>query len=490
MSPFLILTVILGYFGLLLLVSHFTGKDSDDSSFYTGNRNSPWYIVAFGMIGASLSGVTFISVPGEVGNTAWSYFQLVLGYQLGYLVIATVLLPMYYQMGLISIYTYLDHRFGLYSYRTGSAFFLISQLIGASFRLFLVAGVLQFAVFDALGIPFWLSVLIAISLIWLYTFKAGIKTVVWTDTLQTFFMLAAVAFTLVAISSKMGLSASDLLDKVAKHPMSEIWVWDWRSSQNFLKQLLSGAFIAIVMTGLDQNMMQKNLTCRNLKESQKNIAWFSPSLIPVNLLFLSVGVLLYVYAAENGIDVPERTDQLFGLLALNEFGLLTGLMFILGITAAAYSSADSSLTSLTTAFCVDFLGLKMDQADRFKRKRLVVHIGFSLAMFAVIMAFHQLNDGSVINAIFKAAGYTYGPLLGLFSFGLFCRKKVRDKWVPIVCLVAPIISYVLSLNSEKWFDGYVFGYELLLLNGILTAFGLWVLSFKSVENSTSYSTSH
>lgn len=478
MSTTLLLAVIIGYFILLLIIAQWTGKNATSDSFFTGNRNSPWYVVAFGMIGASLSGVTFISVPGEVGNTAWGYFQMVLGYQVGYWVIAMVLLPLYYRLGLVSIYSYLKDRFGQASYKTGSAFFLLSQLIGASFRLFLVAGVLQLAVFNSLSIPFWVSVLITIALIWLYTFKAGIKTVVWTDTLQTFFMLAAVVFTLFIVAGKLDLGFFEIIETVAAHPFAKIVDTDWRSGQFFAKQFLSGAFIAIVMTGLDQNMMQKNLTCRNLRDAQKNIAWFSPSLIPVNLLFLALGVLLYVYAEQSGISLPSRTDELFPFLALNHFGTLTAIFFLLGITAAAYSSADSSLTSLTTAFCIDFLNVDIVKQAETKRTKLLVHIGFSFTMFAVIMLFYSLNDSSVISAIFKAAGYTYGPLLGLFTFGLLTSYKINDRWAPLICISSPIICYIISTNSVAWFNGYQFGYELLLLNGTLTTVGLFLIREK------------
>jgi Na+/proline symporter len=475
MSTTLILAIIIGYFFLLLLIAQWTGRNATSDSFFTGNRNSPWYVVAFGMIGASLSGVTFISVPGEVGNTAWGYFQMVLGYQVGYWVIAMVLLPLYYRLGLVSIYSYLKDRFGVASYKTGSAFFLLSQLIGASFRLFLVAGVLQLAVFNTLGVPFWVSVLITIALIWMYTFKAGIKTVVWTDTLQTFFMLAAVVFTLFIVAGKLDLGFFGVIETVAAHPFSKIIETDWRSGQFFAKQFVSGAFIAIVMTGLDQNMMQKNLTCRNLKDAQKNIAWFSPSLIPVNLLFLALGVLLYIYAEQFGVTLPSRTDELFPFLALNHFGTITAIFFLLGITAAAYSSADSSLTSLTTAFCIDFLAVDIANQENTKRTKLFVHIGFSFAMFAVIMLFYALNDSSVISAIFRAAGYTYGPLLGLFAFGLFTKYKINDRWAPIICVASPILCYIISSNSAAWFNGYQFGYELLLLNGAFTALGLYFI---------------
>lgn len=478
MTPYIVFIIIAGYFGVLMLISHFTSKNASNAVFFTANRQSPWYLVAFGMIGASLSGVTFISIPGDVYNTGFSYFQLVLGYLLGYFIIYMVLLPLYYRMNLISIYAYLKERFGKSTYKTGSAFFLLSQIIGASFRLFLAAGVLQLAVFNALNIPFAVTVLITIMLIWIYTFRAGIKTIVWTDTLQTLFMLLAVILTVVIIAKELSLDFSSIVDTVQKHEYSTIFDWDWRSKDNFFKQFFSGAFIAVVMTGLDQNMMQKNLTCRTLRDSRKNMFWFSLILIPVNLLFLSLGVLLYVYAGSKGIILPERTDYVYPVLALDHFNIVAGIVFLLGIIAAAFSSADSSLTALTTSFCIDFLGISEINSKQSIRKRFAVHIVFSAVMFLVIILFHRLNDESVISSVFKAAGYTYGPLLGLYAFGLFTNLKICDKGVPFVAVLSPVLSYILNINSKEWLNGYVFGFEILIVNGLITFLGLLLLSVK------------
>ncbi|MBX2840332.1 MAG: sodium:solute symporter [Flammeovirgaceae bacterium] len=486
MSPVLVFSVIFGYFLLLILISYFTSRKANTDTFFTGNRQSPWYLVAFGMIGASLSGVTFISVPGEVGNSDWTYFQIVLGYLLGYLVIGTVLMPLYYRLNLVSIYTYLEERFGFWSYKTGSFFFLLSQTIGASFRLFLVAGVLQIAFFDSFGIPFEVSVLITIILIWLYTFKGGIKTIVWTDSLQTFFMLLSVCISIYIIGQQLDLSFGAVVDTVQNSDYSKIFIWDWKPGNNFFKQFFSGAFIAIVMTGLDQNMMQKNLTCKNIGEAQKNMLWFSITLVFVNLLFLSLGVLLYVFAQDQGIELTIseetgkllNTDKLFPNLAINHFNLFAGIIFLLGITAAAYSSADSSLTALTTAFCVDFLNFDKLPEEKKKKTRMIVHIGFSIILFLAIYIFNKINDDSVINSVFRAAGYTYGPLLGLFSFGLFTKFKIKDQFVLPLCLTTPIISYIVNANSVEWFGGYVFGFEILIVNGALTFIGLLLLRKK------------
>jgi|GEM_PF-1176 len=488
MSPLLVFGVIAGYFSLLIIISVFTSRNSSNETFFTGNKQSPWFVVAFGMIGASLSGVTFISIPGEVGAMisqneptykAFSYFQLVLGYLLGYFVIANVLMPLYYRLNLISIYTYLDQRFGFRTYKTGSLFFLLSQTMGASLRLFLVAGVLQIAFFDAYNIPFVVTVTVTILLIWAYTFRAGIKTIVWTDTLQTLFMLLAVVVTIVIISKELNLSLGGMVSLIEEHEYSKIFFWDWKSSKFFFKQFFSGAFIAIVMTGLDQNMMQKNLTCRNIGEAKKNMYWFSGILVPVNFLFLSLGLLLYVFAIREGIALPERSDDLFPILALRHFSYFVGIVFLLGITSAAFSSADSALTALTTAFCVDFLNLNGKTEKAQKNTRLKVHIGFSMVMFLVIVLFRIINDESVITAVFTVAGYTYGPLLGLFSFGLFTKYSVKDKWVPVVAVLSPIITYFISSNSAVWFNGYIFGFELLILNGLLTFTGLLLLRQKN-----------
>ncbi len=473
MNANIILLIFIIYFLVLLFISNLTSKKSTFTDFFNANRSSPWYLVAFGMIGTSLSGVTFISVPGEVGSSNFSYFQVVLGYLVGYYVIAKVLLPLYYKHNLISIYTYLEDRFGFYSYKAGAFFFLLSRTIGASFRLFLVAGVLQIAIFNQLGLPYFFSVLLTILLIWIYTFKGGIKTIVWTDALQTLFMLSAVIITIVIITDKMNISLYESFHMVKNSSYSNIFYFDWRAGNDFFKQFISGAFIAIVMTGLDQDMMQKNLTCRNLGDAQKNIFWFCVILVIANLLFLFLGALLYLYSESVNFQLPTSTDDLYPLLALNELGFLTSIIFILGIIAAAYSSADSALTSLTTSFCIDFLDIQKRNNKR--KTRLLVHLGFSILLFIVILIFNEINDESVINSIFKAAGYTYGPLLGLFSFGIFTKYKIKDKFVFFVCLISPLISYLINIYSEELLFGYRFGFEILLLNGLLTFLGLYFI---------------
>ena len=470
MTPIIALSVVSGYFLVLIIIAHLTKGKSDDLTFFTANKQSPWYLVAFGMIGASLSGVTFISVPGWVASTQFGYMQMVLGYLVGYLIIGTVLLPLYYKLNLVSIYTYLEDRFGFWSYKTGAFFFLLSRTIGASFRLFLVAGVLQLVMFDDWGIPFWLTVLITISLIWLYTFRGGIKTIVWTDTLQTFFMLLSVGVSIYVISQELDYSFVELTDAVVSSRFSKIFVWDWGASNHFVKQFFSGAFIAIVMTGLDQDMMQKNLTCRNVGESQKNMFWFSIVLVFVNMLFLVLGALLFIYAEHFQIGLPAKSDDLFPMLALDHFSLFAGIVFLLGITAAAYSSADSALTSLTTSFCVDFLGIDGDKKKSKGNTRGKVHLGFSLLLFVVIILFRLINDDSVISAVFKVAGYTYGPLLGLYAFGLFTKLKVKDKLVPWVCIASPILSYLINTLSNDWF-----GFFILVVNGFITFLGLLII---------------
>ncbi len=481
MNPFLVFSVIASYFTLLIIVSYFTGRKADTASFFTANKQSPWYLVAFGMIGASLSGVTFISVPGWVGDTKFFYFQMVLGYLAGYFVIATVLMPIYYKLNLITIYTYLNHRFGFYSYKTGSAFFILSRVIGASFRLFLVAGVLQIGFFNAFHIPFWVTVLITILLIWVYTYKAGIKTIVWTDTLQTLFMLSAVIVTIFIIGKELNLNFSGIIKTVRGSELSDIFNWDFKSDTNFFKQFISGAFIAIVMTGLDQDMMQKNLTCRNIKDAKKNMFWFSIILVPVNLLFLSLGVLLYVFAAQKGIELPLKTDDLFPMLAMNHFSIFAGIVFLLGITAAAFSSADSALTALTTSFSIDFLNLDV-QSDNKKSNQIkkLVHLGFSFLLFCVILIFETINDKSVVSAVFTAAGYTYGPILGLFAFALISKRRVRDSFVPYIAVASPIIVFLINRYSEDLLFGYKFGFELLIVNGALMFLGLLLISNKKL----------
>ncbi len=473
MTPIIALSVISGYFLVLITISYFTSRKSDDLTFFTANKQSPWYLVAFGMIGASLSGVTFISVPGWVATTQFSYMQMVMGYLVGYLVIGAVLMPLYYRLNLISIYTYLEQRFGFWSYKTGAFFFLLSRTIGASFRLFLVAGVLQLVMFDDWGVPFWLTVLITIGLIWLYTFRGGIKTIVWTDALQTFFMLLSVGVTIVVISQQLDFSIGELTDVVINSKYATIFVWDWSADNHFFKQFFAGAFIAIVMTGLDQDMMQKNLTCKNIGDAQKNMFWFSAVLVFVNLLFLILGALLFIYAEHFQIPLPAKSDDLFPMLAMNHFSLFAGVIFLLGIIAAAYSSADSALTSLTTSFCVDFLGRDGQKNKTKGSTRTKVHLGFSLLLFLVIILFRLINDDSVISAVFKVAGYTYGPLLGLYAFGLFTKWNVHDRLVPWVCLSAPVLTYAIDVVSQGWF-----GFFILVVNGLLTFMGLLAIRLK------------
>ena len=473
MQPLHIILLIASYFGVLLFISYLTNKGGSNSDFFKAGKQSPWYLVAFGMIGASLSGVTFISVPGWVEASKFSYFQMVLGYTVGYAVIGLVLLPLYYRLNLTSIYSYLEGRFGKNSYKTGASFFLLSRIVGASFRLYLVAIVLQNLVFDAMGVPFWLTVTITILLIWLYTFKSGIKTIVWTDTLQTLFMLIAVGVAIYYVGSDLGLSSSTIFSFITESDLSQIFFFDdWKSGDHFVKQFLSGAFIAIVMTGLDQDMMQKNLTCRNLKDAQKNMFWFTIVLTFVNLVFLSLGLLLTLYAEQNGIDAHK--DQLFSTIAVNSgMGIGIAIFFLLGLIAAAYSSADSALTALTTSFSIDIMDIekKYDTAKQVLiRKR--IHVLMSIVLIAVIIIFkYVIADASVIAKLFTFAGYTYGPLLGLYAYGLFTKGKVIDKWVPIVAIVSPFLGYGISYWCNDIFN-FEFGFFILILNGALTYLGL------------------
>ena len=478
MSPYLVLGIVLGYFLVLIFISWLTARKADTQAFFTANRKSPWYLVAFGMVGATLSGVTFISVPGEVGNSAFSYLQFVFGNLVGYWLVAGILLPLYYRLNLVSIYSFLDDRFGPRSYKTGSFFFLISKLIGAAFRLFLVAGVLQIAFFDAFNIPFSLTVIVTIALIWVYTFKGGIKTIVWTDTLQTLFLVSAVIFTIVAISRSLDLNLSGLVKTITDDSNSQLFFWDWRSGNNFFKQFVSGMFITIVMVGMDQDMMQKNLTCKNKWEAQKNMLVFSLSFLFTVVLFLSLGVMLYIFAREHGISIPENTDDLYPMLALKYFGLPVGIAFLLGITAAAYSSADSALTALTTSFTVDFLKIHKYPEEKKRRMKMMSHLMFSVLLIAVILVFDAINNQSIVVAVFTVAGYTYGPILGLFLFGMYSSRKVKDKWVPYIGISAPVLCYFISKYSELLFDGYQFGFELLILNGAITMLGLLLISEK------------
>jgi len=480
-TPSLILIIFLLYTALLFFITWLTARKATNRAFFIGNKESPWLIVAYGMIGASLSGVTFMSVPGWVGDTQFSYMMVVLGYLFGYFVIATVLMPMYYRLNLTSIYSYLEGRFGFWSYKTGAFFFLISRTIGASFRMFLVVNVLQVFVFDAWGIPFTITTFIFIILILLYTFKGGIKTIIWTDTVQTTFMLTALVITIYLVTKNLGLDFRQMFNSVWDSEYSKMVFGDWHDRRFYLKQLFSGAFIAIVMTGLDQEMMQKNLSCKSLKDAQKNMFSFSLVLVLVNFLFLFMGAALYIFITAKGISLPGRTDDLFPMVAINYLGPVAGIVFIIGLISAAYPSADGALTSLTTSFSIDFLGLSKNDKLNEKQKektRYLVHAGFAFLLLFVIVVFRAINDRAVIDKLFTIAGYTYGPLLGLYAFGLFTRWKVKDKWVPLIALLSPVMCYFLSIYDQMLLNNYNFGFELLIINGIFMFLGLVLIRKK------------
>lgn len=494
LSPEIVILALVGYFAVLLIISFLTSRNATSEDFFVAGRKSPWLLVAVGMIGASLSGVTFISIPGAVGtgglNQSFSYMQLVFGYLLGYLVIGTVLLPLYYRLKLTTIYTYLEQRLGWYSYKTGAAFFMLSRLIGASFRLFLVAIVLHQFAFGPLGAPFYLTVLITLVLIYIYTFRGGIKTIVYTDVFQTVAMIAAVVITVKIIGEEMGLQGlGALVGAVRESSLSQVFFFDggWEDPNYFFKQFVSGALIAIAMTGLDQDMMQKNLSCKNIRDAQKNMFTFSIILVFVNLLFLTLGAILYIYADFREMETLPRPDLLFPTIAFQYLPPAAGVIFILGLVAAAYSSADSALTALTTSFCVDFLNFeKSDKTEKEKRKtRFLVHNGFALAMLGIIVWFESMHNEAIINGLFKAAGYTYGPLLGLFGFSLLTRRRVRDKWVALICIASPLLSYLADTYSSDLLKGLNLGFLILALNGAITFFGLWLISSRPDENPAS-----
>ena len=488
MSPLLIISCIGLYFGGLLLIAYLTSKNSTAESYFSGNHSSPWYAVAFGMIGDSLSGVTYISVPGKVGSANFSYLQLVLGYFVGYFIISKVLLPIYYKMNLISIYTYLETRFGKKTQKTGAFFFILSRILGASGRLYLAAGVIQFFVFDqirSVHIPFWLSVSIILILMLLYTYKGGIKTLVWTDTFQSMFLVLGVIVSIAIIIDKMDIGFGQAVSNIANSAYSKTFFWDWHKSNFFIKEFIGGIFIAVAMTGLDQNMMQKNLSCKSLGEAQKNIFWFSIVMVVVNIFFLSLGVLLYQYYAHSLIDLPINTetskvltDKVFPNLALNHLGMFAGLIFIIGLTAATFSSADSVLTTLTTSTYVDILeydkNSTMSESEKSKR-RTYIHIGFAIILWLVIIIFDILNQRAIIDTILLLAGYTYGPLLGLFIIGLFTTLTLKDQLVPIICVIAPIFTYILANYIIKPMTHYEIGNELIIINAGITILGLLVV---------------
>ena len=480
MSPLTVLLIITCYFSVLFIISFITGRNADNSAFFLGSRKSPWYVIAYAMIGTSISGVTFVSVPGWVGDTQFAYMQMIAGYLIGYFVIANILLPLYYRLQLTSIYTYLDTRLGYWSYKTGASFFLLSRIIGTAFRLYLMASVLHLSVFGQWGVPFWVTVLVTIALIWLYTRKGGIRTVIWTDIIQTTFMILAVIITFWLIGKSMDTNLKGLIGLISESDYSRIFFFDnINDERHFFKQFIGGIFISIVMTGLDQDMMQKNLSCRNIKSAKKNVYMLSLSLVPVNLLFLSLGAALYLFAAKEGIPIPERSDDLYPLIATQGYlSNFVSVLFVVGLIAAAYSTADGSLTALTTSFTIDIVGIKNKSEDQAITLRKRVHILVSVVVLVVILIFRLVNNETVISAIFTVAGYTYGPLLGLYSFGLFTKLKVKDKFVPLVAILSPLICFVLSRYSEQLFHGYKFGFELLVLNGLITFIGLLIISKK------------
>ena len=480
MSELSILLIIIVYFLVLLLISFIVGrKSTDNDAFFLGNRKSPWWIVSIGMIGASLSGISFVSVPGMVRGIDFTYMQTVFGFVFGYLVVAKVLLPLYYKLNLTTIYTYLDTRFGKHSYKTGAAFFLLSKTIGAAARLYIVALILQTFVFDSLGVPFWLNVCFTVFLIWLYTFRSGIKTIVWTDTLQTVVLLGALVLIIVQTARLINMDFGEMLSTMLQSEQTRIFVFDdWHSTQNFFKQFFSGIFIVIVMTGLDQDMMQKNLTCKNLREAKKNMYWYGISFVPINFLFLGLGAMLLMLASQNNIQLPNASDEILPMFAANYLGKTSLVLFIVGIVAATFSSADSALTSLTTSFSVDILGIQQQDAQKAKRTRIKIHILISLIFIVTILLFKSLNNRSIIDAIFTIVAYTYGPLLGMYAFGLFTKLRTTDKFVPYIAVASPIICGLLNWISSNFWN-YSFGYELLMLNGLLTFFGMWAFKQKN-----------
>jgi Na+/proline symporter len=471
--------IVAAYFAVLVLISWLTTRHVQADSFYLGNRKAAWYVIAFGMVGSSISGVTFISVPGMVGASQLSYIQMVLGFVVGYVVVAQVLLPLYYGLGLTSIYAYLHKRFGRFSYKTGASFFLLSRLLGSAIRLLVVAIVLQALVFDKLGIPFVVNVFFTIGLIFLYTHKGGIKTIIWTDTLQTFALLATLVLCMVGLSWQMGLSPEGVWTLVRESDLSRVFFFDNPDdTRYFFKQFLAGVFTTITMTGMDQDMMQKNLSCKNLRDAQRNMRTYGLAFLPVNLLFLVLGILFYAFIARNGLAMPAKPDEIFPYIATGGFlHPVVGVLFIIGVIAAAYSSADSAMAALTTSFTIDILGVKNDD-PHLRRKRRWVHAGMSAMFLLLILVFKLFYSESIINTVYKVASYTYGPLLGLFAFGLFTKMQVRDRWAPLVAIASPILSFALSALSPMLFNGYRIGFELLIINGLFTFIGLWLLRKK------------
>lgn len=481
MSHLLIITVILAYFLMLFGVSYLTSYKADNNAFFTGDRKSPWYVVAIAMVGTSISGVTFISVPGSVVASQFSYIQMVFGFVTGYFVVAFLFVPLYYKLNLISIYEYLGSRFGKYSYKTGSGFFLISKMLGCGVRMYLTSLVLQIILFDKIGIPFWVNVAITIFIVWLYTFRGGVKTLVWTDMIQTLSLILTVILCIWFIAHELNLNFSRLVDVVKESPLSKTFYFEDSNDKRFFwKQFLAGVFTTVAMTGLDQDMMQKNLSCKNMRDAQKNVLSYGIMFLPINILFLSLGIILYMYAEQAQINLPENSDQVFPYIAT--YGFLpdiVGILFILGLIAAAFSSAGSALTSLTTSFTIDILRAnKNGDENRIKRTRQITHAANAVVMAIIICVFEMLNNTHVIDAVYIVASYTYGPLLGLYMFGLFTKINVHDKVVPFIAIASPVLCYIISANSERWFNGYKMGYELLIVNALITIAGLIIIKKK------------
>lgn len=503
MSPILVIIILLLYFAMLIGVAWYTSRDAGNEGFFLANRQVPWYVVAYAMIGTSISGVTFISIPGKVGgsglNMAFSYMQVVLGYLVGYLFIALVLMPMYYRLNLTSIYGYLEQRLGYWSYKTGAAYFILSRTLGSAARMFLAASVLQMFVFQPLGVPFALTVILMLALIYSYTYKGGLKTIIWTDTIMTTFFIAALVFTVYTISHTLNLNWSNVVPTIMGGRYGQIFFFDnfFTDPNHFVKQFISGALVAIAMTGLDQDLMQKNLACKDIRAAQKNMLVFCFYLVVINFLFLMLGALLYMYAGTLGLEIPAKTDQLYPKIVFQHLEIGAGIFFILGLIASTYASSDSALTALTTSFCIDFLGFEKQNAptniyhseeenkaiskaqdQKLARVRTWVHLGFAVVFVIVILLLNAFSGDAVINLIFRIAGYTYGPLLGLFMFGLFTKFKVRDQWVVPVCIIAPILTWLIEINSKQWFD---VGFLTILINGLLTFFGLFAISYREED---------
>ena len=482
MTPVAVLITIASYFLILFTISYIAGRKADNEGFFVGNRKSAWYVVAFAMIGSSISGVTFVSVPGMVGISNFSYLQMVLGFVTGQIIIAFVLIPLFYRMNLVSIYEYLENRFGTSSYKTGAWFFFISKILGAAVRLYLVCLTLQLLVFEPFHMPFIMNVILTVALVWLYTFRGGVKSLIWTDSLKTFCLIVSVVLCIYYIATDLKLSFTEMFSTVSDSVLSHMFFFDnVNDKRYFFKQFLAGVFTMIAMTGLDQDMMQRNLSCKNFKDSQKNMITSGISQFFIILLFLMLGVLLYTFTSHQGITNPAKSDELFPMIATGGyFPTIVGILFIIGLISSAYSAAGSALTALTTSFTVDILGIKGKTEDTIRKTRKKVHVGMAIVMGIVIFIFNLLNNTSVIDAVYILASYTYGPILGLFAFGILTKRQVRDRYIPLVSILSPILCFILQKNSETWFHGYQFSYELLIFNALFTFIGLCFLIKKQL----------